>query len=162
MPRRELSDLHEAFGRKFKADDRDLDGALWEVYMVGVRDGMGRRRARSSRTRSPTVGLADWKQENVKRAASFIRRIAQWKRMKPEMLVSGKDMFSAHQRQEAYLILRELPGRPFSFPVIAEAFGKKDHAAVLTGVAKVKERIANDPGLGARLRQLARRIGAAA
>lgn len=125
---------------------------------MGAQYGIARRRRRSARS---VPASSDLMQETVARAIPYVRRIAKWKKISPELLVNGREAAVARERQEAYHILRELPGQPFSFPTIALAFGLKDHTAVIHGCRVVEERIANDPRLRARLRTITRRIGAA-
>lgn len=156
MSRREDSDLMLAFQRHYMGPDRDLDAALREVYEMGVQDTLASvRSGRSLRS-------SDRMREKAARALPFVRRIAKWKKVSPTRLITGRDYVTSRERQEAMFVLRELPGRPFSYPIIAAVFGKKDHTTVISGCRAVEARIANDPGLGARLRNLTRRIGAAA
>jgi hypothetical protein len=163
MRRRDDLELATVFFRKLAAagaelTETDWDAARRELYEMGVRDGVGKRRRKS---RAPGITPSDYQQDNIKRTMPFIRRIARAKHLDPSSLVNGTDLFTARQRHEAFFVLREVPGRPFSFPVIAAAFGK-DHATVIDGCRKVEQRIAADAELGVRLRGLARRVGAAA
>ena len=90
-----------------------------------------------------------------------VQSIAYLKNVPEATLIDGSDYEAARERQEAYYVMRELPGQPFSFPVIAAVFRKKDHAAVMHGCKKVEALVATDPDLRARLRKLTRRVGAA-
>ena len=159
--RREASDLMRVFSYHWNADGHDLDAALRAVYELGGHDMTVGRRPRSNRAK-PLASKSDSMRQTVARALPFVGRIARGKKMPTSLLVNGSDATTARERQEALYVLRGLPGRPFSFPTIAAAFGKKDHTTVMAGCKKVEERIALDPGLGARLRNLTKRVGATA
>ena len=159
MSRRDISDLWKVFEGVRLKPGGDTEAAILELYMLGVQDGTAsRRRKRADRSQPKSERM----QATAAQALPFVRRIAKWKELSPDRLLNGRDSIIAKERQEAYYVLRELPGRPFSYPVIALVFGKKDHSAVISGCKKVEARVAGDPELGARLRNLTRRVGAAA
>jgi hypothetical protein len=162
VSRREDADLMLAFQRHYMGPNRDLDAALREVYDLGFRDGRAKQRRRRANRSTPLASRSDRIKDGAARAMPFIVRIAKRKNLKPESLIEDRDATTTRDRQETYWILRELTKCSFSYPEIAAAFNKKDHSAVIHGCKKVEERFTGDPGLEARLRGVARRVGAAA